>query len=140
LNQDYDYLDSMKRAEEFVRAARLCLDNKLYNAAVTRAYYGVLHAAVVALVCFAKNQSVRSLMTGKTHTKVAALFDQELVRRAKVFPAYKGIVHGLRELREDADYGSGGGVSAADAQKSVRNAERLLDEIKRKMSDDRINY
>lgn len=135
MNQDYDYLDSMKRAEEFVRAARLCLDNKLYNAAVTRAYYGALHAAVVALVCFAKNQSVRSLMTGKTHGKVAALFDQSFVKRAKVFPTHRGLLHVLRERRNDADYGHG--VTPSIAKKNVESAERLLDDIRGKMIDDK---
>jgi len=138
LNQDYDYLDNMKRAEEFIQAARLCLENKYYNAAATRAYYGVLHAAIVALVCFAKDKTVQSLMNGKTHKKVAALFDKEFVNRAKVFPAHRGIIHKLRGWRHDADYGQG--VNPGDAKKSVGDAERLFEDIRRKMSDDNVCY
>lgn len=135
---DRDYLLNMARAEEFVKAARLCYDSGLHNAAATRAYYGVLHAAVAALVCFAQDQSAEALMDGRTHEKVAALFDERLVRRSKLFSGHKGVVHRLRDRRHDADYRSG--VNSTEARDSVEKAKSFLGDVKRKMIDGKLYY
>lgn len=138
MSLDRDYIDNIRRAEEFILAARLCLNNRLNNAAATRAYYGVLHAGIAALVCFTKDKKARSLMDGKTHEKVAALYDQELVSRAKVFPSHKGVMHKLRERRHNADYKDS--VNESAARKSVIAAEQLVDDIRKKMIDEKLYY
>lgn len=137
---DPPYLDSMRRAEEFVKAARLCYENKLYNAAAARAYYGVLHAAMAALVCFAKNYSVRSLMQGKTHKRVAESYDDEFVNRRKLFPDHSGLLQRVRARREIADYSIAKGISEKEARDSVASAERLLGDVKERITDEKGYY
>lgn len=128
MNRDYRYLDNMKRAEEFVAAARVCLEQDFSNSAASRAYYAVLHAGVAALVTITRNHSVDSLMNGKTHGKVAALFDLEFVNRTKLFHYHKGVIHDLRERRHDADYRDG--VNHSKAKKCVEKAEGLVSAVR----------
>ncbi len=131
---DYGYLTCLDRAREFVQAAELCLEYKLYNAAVTRAYYGALHAAVAALHCYYSDLNAKELLSNNVHSRVPSEFDNRFTNKTKVFVQQKGVLHELRELRHDADYRNG--VSDKKSSKAVVRARVLLDTILMKMESD----
>jgi uncharacterized protein (UPF0332 family) len=131
---DYGYLTCLERAQEFVQAAELCLEHKLYNAAVTRAYYGALYAAIAALDCYSNDLNAKDMLSGKVHKVVPGEFDSRFIRKSKTFERQKGVLHELQTLREDADYRSG--VSDRKSSKAVDKARAFLDTILMKMKSD----
>ncbi len=132
---DTDYIICLERANEFVKAAKLCLDKKYPNAAATRAYYGALHAGVAALGCYTQDLKVWKLLDGKVHEKTPAEFDRRFTKKSDKFKKQNGILHILRGRRDDADYKISG-VTKSKASDSVAKAQSFLNDITERMKKD----
>jgi uncharacterized protein (UPF0332 family) len=104
---------SLEKAEECLKAAQRCLEERWYNSAVSRAYYAMFQAARAALA------STGIVRPWWSHGALQATFSTELVRRRKLYPP--SFVHHLTdamELRHTADY--------SDVQVPPRRATRLV--------------
>ena len=120
---------TLDRAHESLRAAELCLGERLVNSAASRAYYAMFQASQVAL------RAVHVGRTEWTHSALQAAFVTELIRRRKVYPAAfaEYFSSGLHS-RQLADY-SAGGVSRRVAQRLVRRAATLLAAVEKEVDD-----
>ncbi len=71
----------IERARESLRAAQLCVQERLVNSAASRAYYAMFQAAQVAMAAAGSPQSEWS------HQGLQASFVTELIHRRKIYPA-----------------------------------------------------
>jgi uncharacterized protein (UPF0332 family) len=126
-DMDPEYLVHMELADEFMQAARICLEQNLFNAAASRAYYAVVHAGIAALAFHTELTAEYLRSPGKTHERVPAEFDARFTRREKRFAKHNGTIRKLQEGRETADYQ--GGVGKSRATRSVRAAESLVNDV-----------
>jgi uncharacterized protein (UPF0332 family) len=91
----------IERAQESLRAAELCLGERLANSAASRAYYAMFQAAHVALEAAGVGRAQWS------HPALQAAFTTELIYRRRLYPntlrAHLSIGLGVRHI---ADYGA----------------------------------
>lgn len=115
------------KAEESLKAAQLCLLERLYNSAVNRAYYAMFQSAQVAL----EHEGIRRIEW--SHGALQATFVSELIRRRKLYPASlaNGLIRML-ELRLIADYHDRL-ISAIEATRAVRSAEPFVTRVQERM-------
>lgn len=85
-----------ERGEKALKAAQLLSENGLYEDAVSRAYYAVLHFAKAALL----SQGVRT----SSHKGVLAMFGLHLVETGLMAPDLAKILAKEKEERELGDY------------------------------------
>jgi uncharacterized protein (UPF0332 family) len=94
--------DHLEKARMNLRAAEVCYREDLSDPAVSRAYYGVFHAAIAALLRFSDAKAGRDTWD---HGNVQAEFNRQLVSRRKLFAADLGrILSDLLNYRHVADY------------------------------------
>jgi uncharacterized protein (UPF0332 family) len=84
------------RARKSLRSAHLLLDEELFEDAVSRAYYAVLHSAKAALIVVGESS--------KSHKGVRILFGLKLVNTGKLEKMYARILTAEQEDREIGDY------------------------------------
>ncbi len=108
-------------AEEKLRAARLLLDGRAWGDASSRAYYVAFHAVSAALLT--RGQSFSS------HARVLGAFNKEFIHQG-IFPReFTALLTRLFENRQSGDYGVMPGLTAAEAQKDVADAQRIYEAI-----------
>jgi len=115
----------IEKAQESLRAAEVCFDEKLYNSTANRAYYAMFQAAVVAL------ETVGFRPKGKewSHEGVQATFAMELTRRRKLYSA--SLVADLLDIlsiRHQADYKERN-VSREDARDALKAAQHFVEAV-----------
>ena len=114
----------IERAQESLRAAELCLEERLVNSAASRAYYAMFQAAHVALEAAGVGRAQWS------HPALQAAFTTELIYRRGIYPrtlrAHLSIGLGVRHT---ADYGAAG-VSSTVANRMVRRAAAFVSAVK----------
>lgn len=111
----------LQKAEEKLRAARVLFENKLYEDAVSRAYYSMYFATKAAFS--AKNIDV------KTHRALLAKFGLEFVNEGLIDEYYGKALRMAKETREEADYGVMRKISKEEAGSIVADSERFLEKI-----------
>lgn len=110
----------LERTQATLKAAQLCLRERLYDSAANRAYFAAFQAAICAL----ERQGVKR--NEWTHKGVHDNFVQYFVRRRKVVPAsFMGALPGLMQLRHRADYREPS-VSQRQAARAVELAEEFM--------------
>jgi uncharacterized protein (UPF0332 family) len=120
---------TLDRASESLRAAELCLSERLVNSAASRAYYAMFQAAQVAL------QLAQVGRNEWTHSALQAAFVTELIRRRKVYPStFADYLSSGLHSRQLADY-SADGVSRSVAQRLVRRATALVAGVQKEVND-----
>lgn len=114
-NRRLNVASEWDRVDEAVREVEALQGGRLWGAAVSRAYYGMFHAA--RALAFAEGMEVRS------HAGLVHLLSLHLVRTGR-FPADQiRLLSQAQQLREDADYQ----VAALFDENAAREArERLL--------------
>ena len=106
----------LTRAQTSLRAACLCLEQRLFDSAANRAYFAMFQAAVCAL----ESQGIRRREW--THKGVHSDFVNTFVQRRKIVPLnFAGALPKVMELRHIADYEQPG-VSQRRAERAVRTA------------------
>ncbi len=84
------------RAKKALLAAKTLLNEDLYEDAVSRAYYAVLHAAKAALAVIG--------IEADTHIKVRKMFSLHLVKPGKIEKKYAKMLTAEQEDREIGEY------------------------------------
>ena len=113
-------LDYWERAQDSLRAARLCLPVSSDTAA-SRAYYAAFYAVSAWLACCGRSFTKHAAVAAAVHRDLvnAGLWSRELG---------EGYSRLLRR-REIGDYGGGRHVAAEEAEESVRWAEQILQAV-----------
>lgn len=122
------YHPFLEKALQNIEAAQILLEARLYDAAVSRAYFAAYQAARAALLKIAKRKE-------DDHGRVQAAFAEELVNRRKVYPGQGSVLNDLMVYRHAADYDELG-LSAKRAQRQVRKAEAFVRAIEEGLSHD----
>jgi uncharacterized protein (UPF0332 family) len=91
-------LDEFERAKKSLAAARLLLSSSLFEDAVSRSYYAVMHATKSALL-------VHDVITD-SHARVRRLFGSVLVRPGLIEKEWAAILGRQQDKRAVADYGA----------------------------------
>jgi len=95
-NKRHNIAQELERAEEALKAARVLADNRCYNDAVSRAYYGALH--------FARALMLIEGLEAKTHAGVAHLVNMHFVKSGRLDPKVSLYLGELQAVRSEADY------------------------------------
>jgi len=118
----------LARADKSLRAAETLLEHKLYEDAVSRAYYAVLHASKAALAPLD--------IFPESHQSVRRMFGLHLVKAKIIEREYATILTAEQEDRELSDYditltigNDRASQRVSDARRFVARIEAYLDKI-----------
>lgn len=110
------------QAEETIRSAQLCVDNRFYKDAINRAYYAAFYAVKAVLAI--------SDVDFKRHKDVVAYFNQHYVATDMLSREAGRRLARLQKKRETSDYDDFYVASAAEAQEQLDSARSIVSEIK----------
>jgi len=119
--------DEMKRARKALKASEALLDSELYEDAVSRAYYAVLHAARAALAT--------QRQAPKTHRGVKQLFGKLLVKNGPIEVKYARVFTEEQDCREFCDYKADFHMPENDTRSKIEDAARFLARIERYLEE-----
>ena len=124
--------DHLQKALVNLQAAEVCHRENLSDPAVSRAYYGVFHAAIAALLRFGAYQIERE---GWDHAEVQAEFNRRLIVRQKIFPMELGRIPSyLINYRHIADYRRAT-VGKKVASRCLEKAKRFVTTVENKLKE-----
>jgi uncharacterized protein (UPF0332 family) len=109
------------KANESLQAAKISLENKLYNDAVSRAYYACFQTACVAL----DRHKIISIgdVRNHNHKSINGLFVKRLINEEQVYSSdMRDCLNELLSARITADYEPYATLSAEKAKKCVESA------------------
>lgn len=112
----------IENAEERIKSANILLENKLYNDAISRAYYAFFDAANALLV-------TKGLMA-KTHAGVINLFSMHFIKTKQVPVEYIKYFRQAKTAREEADYELLKKFNKQETQDIINTAEGFIKFIK----------
>ena len=115
-------LDEFERAKKSLAAARLLLSARLFEDAVSRSYYAVMHAAKSALL-------VQDVIAD-SHPKVRRLFGSVLVRPGLIEKDWAAVLGREQDKRAVADYAVGTDWDSEDASHLVEDAAAFVERIR----------
>jgi uncharacterized protein (UPF0332 family) len=122
-----NYLEQAKkelaRADKSLRAARILLENQLYEDCVSRSYYAVLHAAKAALIKIG--------VEAESHQAVRRMFGLHLVKTEQIEKHFAEILTAQQEDREIGDYNIYLNIQQDRAAKRVLDAEKFVQRIEK---------
>ncbi len=104
----------------------ILLDKGLIRPSVNRAYYAMFYA-VLALLARGKQETLKP-------SGAIALFDRDFVKRGIFKKDFSRWLHDAFDLRQRSDYGAEYHVSGEEAEKTLKNAESFVDEVKKVLS------
>ena len=114
-------LDEFARAKKSLAAARLLLSSSLFEDAVSRSYYAVMHATKSALL-------VHDVIAD-SHARVRRLFGSVLVRPSLVEKEWAAVLGRQQDKRAVADYAVGTAWDPEDASRLVEDAAAFVKRI-----------
>jgi uncharacterized protein (UPF0332 family) len=117
----------LRKALESLRAAELLLEAGLYDAAASRAYFAVYHAARVAL-------RHEGFLDPEGHEPLQAQFNGRLTEHQKVYPGQRGVMNKLFGFRVKADY-KASSVSRKEAERRTRDARSFVLAVQTRIGD-----
>jgi len=122
-----NYLEQAKkelaRADKSLQAARMLLENQLYEDCVSRSYYAVLHAAKAALTKIG--------VEAESHQAVKRMFGLHLVKTEQIERHFAEILTAQQEDREIGDYNIYLNIDKERAAKRVFDAEKFVQRIEK---------
>lgn len=125
--------DHLQKALANLQAAEICHRENLPDPAVSRAYYGVFHAAIATLLRFAE---YRARGENWDHAEVQAEFNRRLIVRQRMFPAELGrIPSDLINYRHVADYRRRT-VGMKVARRCLEKARRFVTAVENKLKEE----
>jgi uncharacterized protein (UPF0332 family) len=110
----------MAIAREKIDAARLLVENKLYNDAVSTAYYAMFYASKALLLALGEDPH--------KHQGVISLFGDRIAKVGLSDPKYGRMLKKAKELREDADYEDFFRATKQQAENAIRNADDFVNQ------------
>lgn len=109
-------LESEKAAESLT-GAKLLLNSKLFDEAVSSSYYAMFHLAKALLISIDKEPS--------THHGLITLFGLEFVKPKIIEEIYNDLLIDAKEAREAGDYDAARKFTKEEAAEKVENAEKF---------------
>jgi uncharacterized protein (UPF0332 family) len=119
LTPELDRLLAHARAK--LEAGRILLAGRAPGDAASRAYYAAFHAVSAALL--ARGQAY------STHAQVLGAFNRDLVHTGSFPREFTAILTRLFEDRQTGDYDPDATLDLAEAERDVRDAERIVEAI-----------
>lgn len=120
-----NYLEQAKRelarANKSLQAARMLLENQLYEDCVSRYYYAVLHAAKSALIKIG--------VEAKSHQAVKRMFSLHFIKSEQIEKHFAEILTAQQQDREIGDYNIYLDIEKDRAAKRVSDAEKFIKRI-----------
>ena len=117
----------LEKCKEDLQAAQELLRLGFLRAAVNRAYYAMFYA-VLALLSVVKKETTK-------HSGAIALFDRDFVKPGIFKKDFSRWLHDAFDLRQRSDYSAEYLVSIDEAEKTLKNAESFVEEIKKNLSE-----
>jgi uncharacterized protein (UPF0332 family) len=114
-------LEEFDRAKKSLAAARILLEARLFEDAVSRSYYAVMHAAKAALL-------VHDVIAD-SHAKVRRLFGSVLVQPGLIEKDWAAVLGREQDKRAVADYSVGIAWASEDASRLVEEAAAFVSTI-----------
>ncbi|MDF0644278.1 MAG: HEPN domain-containing protein [Nitrospira sp.] len=109
----------LRKAQASLRAAQLLAGERLFDFAVSRAYYTMFYVAEALLLG-------QGLSFSK-HSAVLAAFGEHLAKPAVVPSQFHKYLLDGEDSRHVGDYDLGPGLSAVDAAEQISRAQEFLD-------------
>ena len=117
------YKKEIIRARKALEASKVLLKNNLYEDAVSRAYYAVLHATKAALGKIG--------IESESHRAVRSMFSMHLIKPGKIEKEFATILTAEYEDREMGDYDIDIDIEDERAKKRVYDAELFIQRIEK---------
>jgi len=111
-------LEEFNRATKSLASARLLLSARLFEDAVSRSYYAVMHAAKASLLVHE--------VIADSHTKVRRLFGSVLVRPGLIEKEWAAILARGQDKRAVAEYAVGAVWEPEEASRLVEDAAAFV--------------
>ena len=118
------------RALKALQAAKLLQAEGLFEDAVSRAYYAVMHAAKAALLVHDR--------IAESHAAIRRYFGSMLVRTGRIEKEWAGILAREQDRRIAADYNANLLMDAESSLHLVEDADRFVERIRKYLMDERI--
>jgi uncharacterized protein (UPF0332 family) len=122
-----NYLEQAKkelaRANKSLQAARMLLENQLYEDCVSRSYYAVLHAAKSALT--------KVGIEAKSHQAVKRMYGLHFIKTEQIEKHFAEILTAQQQDREIGDYNIYLNIQKDRAAKRVSDAEKFIKRIEK---------
>jgi len=122
---------SLSKVDEFLNAAKVCLDSEFCNSSINRSYYAMYRSAIAAI----EHQGYMPVKRWN-HEGVIRMFNRELVHLCKIYPKESvADLRGAYYLRLDADY-STLEIDKEKAQVWFDKAREFVQRIREEMRKD----
>ena len=121
MNPD-NVLEELERAQRALRAAQILHESDLFEDAVSRSYYAVMHAAKAALL-------VHDVIA-ESHAAVRRLFGSVLVRAGLIEREWASVLARVQDQRIAANYSIGIGWDAGAALRLIEDAQAFLRRVR----------
>ena len=113
----------IEKSKEKLDAAKVLLREGFIDDAISRAYYGVFHAASAVLLAEG--------ITVDSHSGLKTMFGLRLIKTEKIDQKYGRWLNRLKVERENGDYDIFTSFNQEDAQESINEAEEFIEEMTR---------
>jgi uncharacterized protein len=115
------------RAMKSLQAAKILQADGLFEGAVSRAYYAVMHAAKSALLLHDR--------VVESHAAIRRHFGSVLVRTGRIEKEWAAILAKEQDRRIAADYDAGLSMDAESTLQLVEEADRFVERIRRYLGE-----
>lgn len=116
-------LAEFSRAQKSLQAAKLEQADGLFEDAVSRAYYAVMHAAKAALLIHDR--------LAESHVAIRRYFGSVLVRAGRIEKEWAGILAREHDRRVAADYNANLLMDAESSLQLVEDADQFVERIRK---------
>ena len=113
----------IEKGKEKLDAAKVLLREGFIDDAISRAYYGVFHAASAVLLAEG--------ITVDSHSGLKTMFGLHFIKTGKIDKKYGRWLNRLKDERENGDYDIFTSFDREDAENSITEAEEFIQEMKR---------
>lgn len=120
-------IKELNRAKKALHAAKVLINEGLFEDCVSRAYYAVLHAAKATLFLAGVEPD--------THNGVRRMFGLHLVKTGKIEKEFAKILTREQEDREIGDYEVSIEIEEDIARERVEEAEKFVDRIEQYLQE-----
>ena len=122
----------VERGKKSLTAAKKLFEEELFEDAISRSYYAILHVAKAVLLM--ENVKVYS------HEAVKRLFGMHLIKTGKIEPEYSKIMREEQDDRYLADYDVAFIVEAERVKKRIEDAEYFFEAMIKYLEKHQIDF
>jgi uncharacterized protein (UPF0332 family) len=109
----------LEKAARALASARVCAEAGIHDAAVSRSYYAVFHAASALLATIGR--------TVRTHDGLRSAIGEHFIRPGTLPPRFGRLLARIAADRNDADYNAASTFTADDAREAIDAAAEVLE-------------